>query len=152
VKVSELIKQLLELDPDDECALCVNNHPIRCATREPTYWDGRAQFVERDHAFIPIKAGYKSGGCKISFHYDTLEDALMDNPDVELDLSGITYQDKVEERYAKQIERWKQQGYEFQEWKKNYTIAYESGQKYEPKIKLRTKITNLLKRLRIIDV
>ena len=151
MKVSELIKELTELDPNDECILCVSNHPISSIERLPYYWDGRLELIERDYTHTPIKAGYKAGGCKISFHYNTLEDALIDNPEVELDLSGITYQNKVEERYLKQIEEWKRQGRKFQEWKKNYTVAYESGQKFNPKIGLRARLTYWLRLLKIID-
>lgn len=151
MKASELIAELKELDPNDECQICIGNSPLRRVERLPHYYDGRMQVVERDHRDIPVRGGYPNHGCKITLHYDDLEDALLDNPDMELDLSGITYNGKIEERYATMIEKWIKQGREFQDWKKNYTLAYESGKKFEPKIKLRTRFTNLLKRLGIID-
>lgn len=151
MKTSELIKELTELDPTDECEICIKNHPVSSVDRMPYYWDGRLEEVIRDHRYIPTKVGYPNHGSKIKIYFDTIEDALLDNPDAELDLSGITYQGKIEERRMKDIEKWKRQGYEFQKWKKNYATAYESGKKYEPKIKLRTKFTHLLKRLGLID-
>jgi hypothetical protein len=153
MKVSELIKELAELDPDDECVLCINNQPITSVARSPYYWDGRLELIERDRAYIPIKVGYKMGGSKISFHYDTIEDALMDNPEAELELSGITYQGKIEERYAKQIEEWKRQGQKFQEWKKSNLVDYEQGKRpfTLPEVRWKTRFTCWLRRLGLID-
>jgi hypothetical protein len=151
MKVSELIKELQELDPNDECQVCVGNSPLRWVERLPWYYDGRMTFIEYDTRSIPIKGGYPNHGSKIMFHYDTLEDALMDNPDMELDLSGITYQGKVEERYAKMIDKWIQQGREFQDWKKKYAAAYELGKQYWPNVSFRTRLTNWLRRLGVID-
>jgi len=82
MKTSELIKELQELDPNDECILCIDNHPIRYISKMPWYWDGRVEIISRNHAHIPIKAGYPNQGSKISFHYDTIEDVLIDNPDM----------------------------------------------------------------------
>lgn len=153
MKVSELIKELQELDPLDECEICVDNHPISSVSRMPYYWDGRLEQVIRDHRYIPTKVGYPNHGSKIRIYFDTIEDALLDNPDAELDLSGITYQGKIEEWRMKDIEKWKQQGYEFREWKKNDLLAAESGKKFckLPKVKLKTRFTSLLRRLSIID-
>lgn len=151
MKVSELIKKLQELDPNDEAIVCVENHPVSSVSRMPWYWDGRLEFIERDKTHTPIKVGYKDTGSKIKIYYDTLEDALMDNPDAELDLSGITYQGQMEPRYQANIERWKQDGYEFQEWKKNNIIESESGKRPEIKISFRTKFTNWLRKLKLID-
>lgn len=153
MRTSELIKELQTLDPNDECVICVSNHPVSDVGRMPWYYDGRVEFIERDHKNIPTKAGYPNHGSKIKIYFDTLEDALIDNPDVELDLSGITYQDKVEVRYMENIEKWKEEGHEFQEWKKTDLLADESRKNFRklPKISLRTRFTSLLRQLRIID-
>lgn len=153
MKTSELIKELQELDPNDECVICVSNHPVSDVGRMPWYYDGRVEFIERDRKNIPTKAGYPNHGSKIKIYFDTLEEALIDNPDVELDLSGITYQGKVEERYMGNIEKWKEEGREFQEWKKNNILLAESEKGFckLPKISLRTRFTSLLRQLKIID-
>lgn len=154
MKTSELIKELQELDPFDECIICVSgNYPVSNVSRMPWYYDGRLEFIDRDHKNIPVKAGYKASGSKIKIYFDTLEDAFIDNPNVELDLSGITYQGKIEERYMKNIEKWKEEGRKFQEWKKNEILAHENGKQFRklPKISLRTRFTSLLRQLKIID-
>lgn len=153
MKVSQLIKELTELDPSDECEICINNHPVSSVSRMPYYWDGRLEEVIRDHRHIPTKVGYPNHGSKIKIHFDTIEDALLDNPDAELDLSGITYQGKVEEGRMKDIEEWIRQGREFQEWKKTDLLAIESGKGFRKlqKKRLKARFTSLLRRLSIIE-
>src|SRR5579885_2183350 len=128
IKTSEFIKMLLEEDPNDECYVCVGNHPVRWLEKLPYYYDGRMEWIERDKdTNQPIKAGYKSGEMKLKIHYDTLEDVFLDHPDVELELSGITYQGKVQGHYYDAIEEWQKEGREFQEWRRQCDEARKNG-------------------------
>lgn len=142
IKTSQLIKMLLEEDPNDECYVCVGNHPVRWVERAPYYYDGRMEYVERNENHKPIKVGYKAGTDKLKIHYDTIEDALMDNPDAELETSGITYQGQVNEMYMSPIRAWQQEGRDFQEWKRQLDEAHKLG-KEPPPIVIRSEAHTL---------
>ena len=132
MKTSELIKLLQKEDPNDECTVCINNHPVSSVDRMPYYYDGRLEHIERDEHNNPIKVGYKAGGQKIKIHFDTIEDALMDNPDVELVLDGITYQGNVDERRMEFIRECQKEGREFQEWKRQLDESHKNGTESPP--------------------
>lgn len=154
MKTNELIKQLQEADPKNECEVCINNHPVNYVDKMEYYWDGRLEQVTRDNHGTPVRGGYPAGGLKLKIHYDTLEDALSDNPDMELDLSGITYQGNVQERYMDCINEWIKDGKEFQEWKKKSDEAHAAGKPPIPilskKEAYKFRFTNWLRKLKII--
>lgn len=126
MKTSQLIKLLQKIDPNDECIVCIDNHPVKDIDRQPYYYDGRLEYIERDRQYNPIKVGYKAGGDKIKVFYDTLEDALMDNPDAELELSAITYQGAVSQRHLDYINDCIKEGKEFQDWKQESEEAHKN--------------------------
>jgi hypothetical protein len=132
IKTSEFIKMLQKEDPLDECYVCVGNHPVSWVERLPAYYDGRMEWIEKDEHGTPIKVGYPSGKMKLTIHYDTVEDALLDNPDAELILDGITYEGQVQERYWNYIQEWIKEGREFQEWKHRDDKAYKNGTEPPP--------------------
>lgn len=129
MKTSKLIKLLQDADPNDECTICIMNHPVRYIDRMPYYYDGRLEHIERedDEYGKVLKVGYKSGGDKIKIHFETIEDALMDYPDAELELSGVTYQGKVDSRHMNAIERWRKDGKEYLDWRKQCDDAKKKG-------------------------
>lgn len=154
MKTSEFIKLLQKEDPNDECVICVNNHPVTWIDRQPYYYDGRLEYIERDSHNNPVKVGYKAGGQKIKIFYDTVEDALLDNPNAELELSGITYNDQVNEHYMKPIEHWIKEGLEFQEWKRNFDEARSRGEDYPllvSKLNWKQKLGNWLQKIGLIE-
>jgi hypothetical protein len=157
MKTSELIKLLQKEDPDDQCFVCIDNHPVSGVGSMAYYWDGRLESVVRDENHLPIKAGYPSGVRKMKIFYDSLEEALMDNPNVELDLSGITYNGTVSERHMASIESWKKEGKEFQEWKNKYDEAYKRGEKFidlpmpNPKLTWKKKLGDWLEKIGLIS-
>lgn len=128
IKTSEFIKMLQEEDPNDECYVCVGNRPVRFIENLPYYYDGRMEWVERDEHNHVIKAGYMAGVRKLKIHGEDLEDVLLEEPDVELELSGITYQGKVDSRYWDAIQAWRRDGLEYQEWRKKADEARKKGQ------------------------
>lgn len=147
MKTSQLIKLLQEADPNDECTVCISNHPVSDVDRMPYYYDGRLEYIERDEHHNPIKVGYKAGGQKIKIHCDTIEDALMDNPDAELILDGITYQSQVQDRYMSFIRECQKDGQEFQEWKRQSDEAYKNGTE-PPPIIIKSDTDSLQTRMR----
>ena len=127
MKTSELISILQKEDPNDECTVCVGVHPVSWVQKAHWYYDGRLQLIERDKNNSIIKVGYKAGGNKLKLHYDTLEDALMDYPDAELELSGITYNGKVDEDRMKTIKSYQKEGLAYKKWNEDYTQAKKMG-------------------------
>lgn len=128
MRTLDFITLLQKEDPNNECEVLVGSHPVRFVEHLPYYYDGRAEFIERNEKNTVIKAGYKAGGYKLKIHYDTLEDVLIDNPDVELELSGITYEGKLNPRYMEFIEKWRQDGVKHQNWRKKFHEACERGE------------------------
>ena len=153
MKTNEFIKLLQEEDPNNECDVCVGNHPVHWIEKLPYYYDGRQEKVERENG-IPVRGGYPSGTIKLKIHYDTLEDALLDNPEMELDLSGITYQGKVDSYRKEFIDQWIADGRKFQECKKKLEEAHKNGT--EPPsicdpITFKTKLGNWLRKVGVIE-
>lgn len=132
MKTNEFIKLLQQEDPNNECDVCVGNHPVNNIEKIPYYYDGRQEFIEYDDTGYPIKGGFPLGTMKLKIHYDTLENALMENPDMVLDLSGITYQGKVDANYQKSIDEFIQQGRQLQTWRAEYAEARKNGKKLPP--------------------
>jgi hypothetical protein len=117
MKTSEFIKLLQAEDPNDECTVCISNHPVSWIEKLPYYYDGRLEYIEKDASGTVLKVGYKAGGMKLKIHYDTIEDVLMDYPDAEWELSGVTYKGHVEDRHTDYLKACKKDGKEFEEWK-----------------------------------
>ena len=146
IKTSEFIKMLQEEDPNDECYVCVSNHPVSWIEKLPYYYDGRMEWIEKDEHGTPVKVGYPGGKQKLKIHYDTVEDALMDNPDAELILDGITYQGQVQDRYWAFLQECIKDGREFQEWKRQSDEAHKNGTE-PPPIVIKSEVGSLRERM-----
>lgn len=118
---------LQEADPENKADVCVSNYPVSYVDLQPYYYDGRQQFIEKDDKGNYVRGGYPTGTFKLKIFYDTLEDALLDNPDMELDLSGITYEGKVSERHMEAINEWIAEGRKFVAWLKAAKEAHDKG-------------------------
>ncbi len=82
----ELIFQLQQLPSDVE--VCVGNNPIRYVDGPlPYYYDGRLSYVTRGMTDgpYPIKCGWRNKGDKIKLALDTVEDAIFENPNIEVE-------------------------------------------------------------------
>ena len=154
MKTNELIELLKKVDPNNECDICVDNHPVSNAYKTEYYYDGRLESVERDANWHPIRGGYPDDGFKVYIKYDTLEDALRDNPDMELDLSGITYEGKVNQRYKECIDEWIKEGRRFQVWKEQLEENHKNNLPPPPFLLRRElwqhKLKTWLKKLKLI--
>jgi hypothetical protein len=154
MKTSELIKQLRDIDPNDECDVCIGNHPIRYVDRMPWWYDGRKETVVRDpETNRPILAGYIGGNNKIKLIEDSIEEALLANPDVELDLSGITNGSKIYPHYQKNIDHWIEEGRKYQAWDKAVKEARDNGLPipFPDERTWKQKLAGVLRRIGLID-
>ncbi len=93
-----LVKELIDLllEEDQEAEVCVCNDPIRYIDSMPYYYDGRLSFVERDEKEVPVKCGWRNSGTKVKIVVDTVEDAILDNPEVEVEFSAYGSEKWVE--------------------------------------------------------
>lgn len=107
MKTKELIRRLQEADPSGEVECCVGNLDILFVSKEPAYYDGRLQVLERDASKEPyynvVGAKIVGSGAKMQIHTLSIEDALVDHPDmpVECDANASAYGEAVERWRAK---------------------------------------------------
>ena len=156
MKTSELIKLLQDADPKDECRVCIGNCPVKEVQRDVFYWDGREEYVLRDENDQVIKVGFPDSGDKINIHRDSIDEALMDNPEAEIDLAGIMYQGQPNPRYKEYVDKCVQKGLEYQAWHKAFKEAKENGteppQLSRPAKTFKGKFTNWLKKHNLIEI
>jgi hypothetical protein len=128
MKTSEFIKMLQKEDPNDECTVSVDNCPVSFVERLPYYYDGRLQCIERDASGKVIRVGWKAGGMKLKIHYDTIEDALMDYPDAEIEWSGLVRQGKsIDQGRIDYIDECVKNGKDFEDWLKRMHQNHSKG-------------------------
>lgn len=127
MKTSEFIKMLQEEDPNDECTVSVGNCPVRFVEKAPYYYDGRLQYIERDETGKVVKVGWKAGGMKLKIHYDTIEDALLDYPNAEIEWSGVTYNGKTTQDRLDYIDHCVKEGKELEAWKQQMHQNHAKG-------------------------
>lgn len=154
MKTSKLIELLKSEDPNDECVVCVNNHPVRCVEKMQWYYDGTLEFFEKDENGVIVKAGYKSGGYKMKIFCDSLEDVLCDNPNLELDLSGIMYNGEFNKRKKDIIDKWIKEGKKFLLWRVKSEEARKQGVDMPPVFDpptFKEKLAYFFKKIGLID-
>jgi hypothetical protein len=109
MKSKELIKLLQKADPTGETEVFVDNIDIYSVYKEEMYWDGKPQLLIRDNSKLPYynivsgKICYR--GDKISIKTLSIEDALVDHPDMPVDLSEVP-EHSIKE-WERAIERWR---------------------------------------------
>ena len=86
MKTKELIKRLQEADPSGETDVCVGNEDILFVAREPGYYDGCFQVLDRDPAKEPyynvVGVEIKAESDKIVIHPHGLSWVLIDHPEM----------------------------------------------------------------------
>lgn len=117
MKTSELIRRLQEADPSGEAECCVDNEDIHFLEVLPAYWDGRLQVFTRDPAkagwFDIVGAKITSAGTKIKIRHLSIEDLLIDDPEMPVDTSD-TGSAVSDAEYAARVELWRATGRRFQ--------------------------------------
>ncbi len=116
MKTKDLIAELRNQDPSGELNVCVGNVDILFVHREPAYYDGPLQVMERDptERYYDVKGfDIVYSGEKVQIQTHSWKDALLDTPDMPI---RIQYPERHEhlvqriEKYRKAmksaIERW----------------------------------------------
>lgn len=90
MKTKELIKRLNDADPTGEAEVCVDNTDILFVEALPAYYDGYLQVLIRDKTKEPyynvVGAKYVNEGKKVCIHQHSIEDAIIENPELPVDL------------------------------------------------------------------
>ena len=117
MRTSELIRLLQEANPNDDAEVCVDNEDIHFLEVVPGYYDGRLQVFTRDpvltgKSFDIVAARITSAGTKIKIRHCSIEDLLLDNPEMPVDTS-TTGSEASNAEHAVKVERWRATGRRF---------------------------------------
>lgn len=106
MKTRELIAMLQEEDPSGALEVCVSNEPIYIVERIPAYYDGLLGVLVQDETKGCYNIiGYKmtQRGDKVRLQTMGLDDCMLDHPELPVDLSECSEQDR--ERWEPVIEQ-----------------------------------------------
>lgn len=106
MKTKELIRQLQKCDPTGEEEVFVGNIDILEVAGMPAYYDGAVQQLVRDpnNKYYNVIGGiYRRSGAKIQIQLCSFDDALMEDPELPIDVSEVHDHDK------EQVEAWRQE-------------------------------------------
>jgi hypothetical protein len=92
MKTSELIKQLQEADPTGFIEVCCDGGEIIFVENQEAYYDGKLQTVKRDEKGQICGMKITTRGRKIRLHVYDLEDAILDQPEIPVELDIEDYQ------------------------------------------------------------
>lgn len=106
MKRDELIKLIMEADPDGVAEFCVDNADIYYLEPKPAYYDGYLQLLVHDEKakpFYSIVGAKRTGsGLKVCIQPMSIRDCLWDNPEMPVDYSELS--DTTKKRYFEQDE------------------------------------------------
>lgn len=108
MKTRRLIELLQAADPSGDLDCCVDNLDIFTLSVEPGYYDGHAQQLIRDESnpyYNVVGARIVGRGQKVLIRTLSIEDALVDNPD--LPVHYETSNEQQQAKWARQIEEWR---------------------------------------------
>jgi hypothetical protein len=103
MKVKDLIVALQKFDP--ELIVSDGVAPLWFVEKMPVWYDGKLQLMhvpEGDR--WPRSASFAQSGDKLVMSFYGIESALMDNPDMPVDV------DRMSDHYKELVERWRKEG------------------------------------------
>lgn len=106
MKSKDVIKMIQKADPSGEIECVVGNVDIYSAHMEPAYWDGSMQLLVRDpdcEFYNVIGAIYTSEGSKVSITTMSISDAMLDDPDLPVEVIDTFVNPQLQER----VDEWR---------------------------------------------
>lgn len=85
MKTSELIAILKEVDPAGDTEVVIDGECIIAVNRLPAYYDGAYQKLNRDSNGKFSSASIERSGFKVEFDHISIEDAMWNNEDLDVD-------------------------------------------------------------------
>jgi hypothetical protein len=130
MKTRDLIAFLQKEDPDGDAECCVGNQDILFVEKQPAYYDGRLEVLERD-ANGYIKAGrVESNGFKVKIHTAGIEDIIYDNPELPVYINAGNYNSN--EEWANSVKKWRDDAVqikaEIAQWQVDYKLKQSGSQ------------------------
>ncbi len=116
MKTKELIRQLQEVDPSGEEECSVGNQDIHFVVKEPAYYDGCLQVLQRDETrndYNIIGAKVTSEGDKIVIHTLSIRSAIW-NAAASNETFPIEYDEYSKRHYEEQHEEWYKEAADFE--------------------------------------
>ena len=107
MKTKELISRLLELDPSGNTEVCIANLDINAIWPSEAYYDGRLERIVKDENGEIIGCKYVSRGIKINIDPISIEECLVDNPELPIDFSESD--EYLVDSLKKKVERWREE-------------------------------------------
>ena len=94
MKSKELIRQIQEIDPTGELEVCIDTTTdILFVERLPAYYDGKLEVLQRDENidsdYNVVSAKLMVTGLKVAIRTFSIEDAILDNPNIPIDYSDL---------------------------------------------------------------
>ena len=114
MKTKDVIKMLQEADPSGEIECVVGNVDIYSAHMEPAYWDGSMQLLVRDpdcEFYNVIGAIYTSKGSKVSITTMSISDAMLEDPDLPVEVIDTFVTPHLQER----VDKWRSENMKIHE-------------------------------------
>lgn len=108
MKTKDLIAALQDADPSGEEQVSVGNQDIWYVNREPAYWDGCLQVFKRDPSkdgCTIVGAEIRSQGVKIVINSASIDDLMLDFPDLPVTFDG----EYAREHYVERVEQWRKE-------------------------------------------
>jgi hypothetical protein len=110
----QLIKALQAEDPSGQLPISVDGGDVYFVERQGAYYDGNLQQLVIDETKKPyysvVGARVTGRGDKVRLHVMGVEDVLLNDPEVPVDIDGLSPAAKA--RWEPLIEGWRQQGRE----------------------------------------
>ena len=107
MKTKDLIALLQSADPSGELHVCLqDNRDVFDVHRLPAYMDGRQEILIRDadNPFFNVLGGIlNASGDKIAISGMTIEDAMIENPDMPVIIGGGDRSGT----YRREVDRWR---------------------------------------------
>jgi len=108
MKTKELIAELQEADPSGDMDVTVGKTDIFFVGTRPYYWDGRYQRLIRDASneyYNIIGAEFPNDGSHVSIRTLSIEDALLDDPEMPVECFGDVGLEAEVEKWREEMRR-----------------------------------------------
>jgi hypothetical protein len=97
-----LIAALQAADPSGELEVIAGGAPIYIVAKQPAYYDGALPVLVQDADGAVVGFCYSDRGAKVKLELLDLDDALLDHPELPVDLSELS--EARRERYGRMVE------------------------------------------------
>jgi len=93
MNTKQFIEELQKIDPSGELTVCIGNAEVSYIDKVPGYYDGRLEKIiynndKTKNIFNVIGAKLVISGDKVRIFSTSLDDVLLENPDLPVEIEG----------------------------------------------------------------